>query len=98
MLHFKFFSLDGVNGVSPLKAVKDDIETQQNSKKFLANLFKNVTQNGGLFTFKGIKLSKEAREKLKKEWQEANAGTDSAHKVDVLYETMEYDTITIDTE
>src|SRR5690625_407566 len=98
ILHFKFFSLDGVNGVSPLKALKDDIDTQQNSKKFLANFFKNGTQNGGLLTFKGGKLSKEAREKLKKEWQEANAGTDSAHKVVVLDETMEYDPIKIDTE
>ena len=98
MLHFKFFSLDGVNGVSPLKALKDDIETQQNSKKFLANFFKNGTQNGGLLTYKGGKLSKDAREKLKKDWQEANAGTDSAHKVVVLDETMEYKPIEIDTE
>lgn len=98
MIHFKFFSLDGVKGVSPLKALKEDIETQQNSKKFLANFFKNGTQNGGLLTFKGGELSKEAREKLKKEWQEANAGSDSAHKVVVLDESMEYEPIKIDTE
>lgn len=98
ILHFKFFSLDGVTGISPLKALSDDIDTQKNSKRFLSNFFRNGTQNGGLLTFKGGKLSKEAREKLKEEWQKANSGVESAHKVIVLDETMEYEPIEVNTE
>src|SRR5699024_4389979 len=98
MLHFKFFSLDGIVGISPLKALSDDIDTQKNSKRFLSNFFRNGTQNGGLLTFKGGKLSKEAREKLKEEWQKANSGIESAHKVIVLDETMEYEPIEVNTE
>lgn len=98
ILHFRFFSLDGIKGVSPLKALKYDLETQQSSKKFLSNFFRNGTQNGGILTYKGGKLSKEARDTIKEEWQKSNAGTNEAHKVVVLDETMEYDAIEIDTE
>lgn len=98
MLHFKFFSLDGIGGVSPLSSLRDDIDTQKNSKRFLSDFFKNGTNNGGLLKYKGGKLSGEAREKLKGEWQKANSGTDEAHKVIVLDETMEYEAVEIDTE
>src|SRR5699024_10828384 len=98
ILHIKFFTLDGIKGISPLCALKDDMDTQRNSKKFLSNFFKNGTQNGGKLIYKGGKLSVEAREKLKEEWQKTNSGTDQAHKVVVLDETMEYEPIEIDTE
>jgi len=98
IIHLKFFSLDGINGVSLLRSLSDDMSTQSNSKKFLANFFKNGTQAGGLLTYKGGKLSKEARDKLREEWQASNAGSDKAHKVLVLDETMAYDPVVIDTE
>lgn len=98
ILHFKFFSTDGIKGVSPLISLKDDMETQQNSKRFLNNFFKQGFSSSGILTFKGGKLSKEAREKMKEEWQKANSGTDQSHKVVVLDETMEFEKLEIDTE
>lgn len=98
ILHMKFFSLDGIKGESPLLSLEDDLTTQKNSKRFLSNFFKNGTQSGGLLKYKGGKLAKEAREKLRDEWQTANSGTDKAHKVLVLDETMEYEPIEVDTE
>src|SRR5699024_9421042 len=98
MIHIRFFSLDGIKGISPLSALRDDIDTQKNTKKFLSNFFRNGTNNGGILKFKGGKLSKEARDKLKKELQKANAGTNEAHKVVVLDETMEYESIEINKE
>lgn len=98
ILHLRFFSLDGITGISPLRALKEDIDTQRNSKRFLGNFFKNNTQAGGMLTVKGAPLSKEAKENLKNSWQEENAGTDNAHKVLILDETMEYEPIEIDVE
>lgn len=98
IIHLKFFSLDGIKGISLLTSLKDDMSTQTYSKKFLSGFFKNGTQAGGLLTLKGSKLSKEAREKLREEWQSANAGSGKAHKVLVLDETMEYKPVVIDTE
>src|SRR5690606_28255444 len=65
ILHFKFFSLDGVRGVSPLKSLKHDLSMQDDSKRFLANFFKNDTQTGGILKMKHGRLSKEARDKIK---------------------------------
>ncbi|MCC2248851.1 phage portal protein [Virgibacillus sp. AGTR] len=98
ILHFKFFTIDGINGVSPLKALKDDLSMQKDSKRFLANFFKNDTQTGGMLKMKQGKLSKEAREKIKKEWQEANAGVENSHKVLVIDDTFDYEPIEVDTE
>lgn len=98
ILHFKFFTIDGIRGVSPLRSLKDDLSMQRDSKRFLANFFKNDTQTGGILRMKHGKLSKEARDKVKKEWQESNAGVDNAHKVLVIDETFEYEPIEVDTE
>lgn len=98
ILHFKFFTLDGLRGVSPLGSLKDDLSMQKDSKRFLANFFKNDTQTGGLLKMKHGKLSKEARDKIKKEWQESNAGVNNAHKVLVIDDTFDYEPIEVDTE
>lgn len=98
MLHFKFFTLDGVRGVSPLIALKDDLSTQQDSKRFLANFFRNDTQTGGILKMKQGKLSKEARDKIREEWQKSNAGVGQAHKVLVVDDTFDYKPIEVDTE
>lgn len=98
ILHFKFFSLNGVSGVPPLVSLKDDIETMRNSKRFLNNFFRQGFSGSGILKYKAGRLSKEAREKLKDEWQKANSGTDQAHKVVVLDDTMEYERLEVDTE
>lgn len=98
ILHFKFFTLDGLRGVSPLKSLKHDLSMQDDSKRFLANFFKNDTQTGGILKMKHGRLSKEARDKVKKEWQESNAGVKKAHEVLVIDETFDYEPIEVDTE
>lgn len=98
ILHFKFFTLDGVRGVSPLKSLNDDLSMQKDSKRFLANFFKNDTQTGGILRMKHGKLSKEARDKVKEEWHKSNSGVGNAHKVLVIDDTFDYEPIEIDTE
>src|SRR5699024_5485537 len=48
--------------------------------------------------YNGGKLSKEAREKLRKEWDKSYSGVDSSHGTIVMDETMEYSPIEVDTE
>jgi len=98
ILHFKFFTLDGIRGISPLRSLRDDLSMQKDSKRFLANFFRNDTQTGGLLKIKQGKLSKEARDKIKEEWQKSNAGVNNAHKVLVIDDTFDYEPIEIDTE
>lgn len=98
VIDYKPYSLDGVDGLSMLQSLAPDLEMQRHSKMFFANFFKHGTQAGGLLKLKDGKLSKEAREKLRDEFQKANSGADNAGKVLVLDETMDFDKFEIDTE
>src|SRR5699024_10818792 len=96
IFHFKFFSLDGISGVAPLKALKSDMDTQESSKRFLNNFFRQGQGSSGILKYKGGKLNKDARDKLKEDWQEANSGVDESHKVVVLDESMDYEPLPIE--
>ncbi|AQL56421.1 phage portal protein [Abyssicoccus albus] len=98
VIDFKPYSLDGIDSISMLQSLTPDLEMQKHSKSFFANFFKHGTQAGGKLKLKDGQLSKEAREKLREEFQKANSGADNAGKVLVLDETMEYDKFEIDTE
>lgn len=98
ILHFKFFSTDGIRGISPLISLKQDLQTQNYSKKFLTNFFKNGLNAGGLLKVKGSKLSDEARENLRNNFQKTYAGTEESHKILLLDDTMEFEQLEIDTE
>lgn len=92
------YSLDGINHITALDALRDDMNTQKFSKKFFANFFANGSQAGSVLTMKDGKLSPEARTKIKNEWQQANSGEDNAGKVIVLDETMKFDQLEINTD
>lgn len=98
VIDYKPYSLDGVDGLSMLSSLTPDLEMQKHSKSFFANFFKHGTQAGGLLKIKGVNLSKEAREKLRDEFQKANSGADNAGKVLVLDDSMDFDKFEIDTE
>ncbi len=92
------FSTDGINPITALDALKDDMNTQKFSKKFLASFFANGSQAGSVLRMKDGKLSPEARQKLKTEWQKANSGEDNAGKVLVLDDTMDFEQLEINTD
>ncbi|MCD2137177.1 phage portal protein [Salinicoccus halitifaciens] len=97
MIHIKPFTLDGLIGKSPLIALKEEIETEKHSKRFFTNFFKNGTQAGSILNVQG-NLNADDKEVIREKWQEANAGSDNAHKVIVLDDGTSYEPIKVDTE
>lgn len=98
VIDYKPYTLDGFNGLSMLKSLEKDVEMQKNSKTFFSGFFKNGTQSGGILKLRNGTLSKEHRDKVKDEFQKANAGAANAGKVLVMDESMDYDKFEIDTE
>lgn len=92
------YSLDGINPITALDALKDDMNTQKFTKRFFTNFFANGGQNSGLLKVNDGKLSPEARERIKEKFQEANSGEDQAGKVLVLDETMDFKQLEINTD
>lgn len=97
MIHIKPFTLDGIIGESPLKALASELETEKHSKNFFSNFFRGGTNAGGILTVAGD-LNSDDKEIIRESWQKANAGTDNAHKVIILDEGTKYEPIKVSTD
>lgn len=95
IIDIKPFSVDGINGLSVLDALHEDISTQKFTKRFFANFFANGGNSSGLLKVNDGKLNPAARNKLREEFQRANSGEDNAGKVLVVDSTMDYQQLEI---
>ena len=87
VLHIRNFSLDGINGVSPLRPeiVNHGLVAQQYGRTYLQ---KGAVPGGTLTMPKGTKL--EDIERVKNDWKKLHQGADKAGSVAVLYDGMTY--------
>lgn len=98
VLHFKMLSEDGLMGVSPLIALQREIALQNHGNKILLSFFKRGAFSSGILTILEGKLNKEAKEKIRKAWEEANNGSDNSSNTIILDSTMKYDRLELDTK
>ncbi|MCE5023481.1 phage portal protein [Staphylococcus simulans] len=98
MLDIKFYSLDGINGLSLLDTLNKTIDADNNGKDFLNNFLRNGTHAGGILKMKGVLNDKKARNRAREEFHRAFSGTKQAGKVVVLDESMTFDQLEVDTE
>ena len=67
VIHWKFFSYDGIHGRSPLLSLGDEIGLQESGIDTLKRFFKSGLK-GSILNAKG-KLNKEARRKMREEFE-----------------------------
>lgn len=94
VIHFMFFTYDGIHGRSPLLSLADEIGLQDDGIKTLRRFFK-LGLKGGLLKAKG-KLSPEARLKTRKAFEYAQANSNAGSPI-VTDDTFDYSPIEIDT-
>lgn len=99
VLHFKYFSTDGLTGISPLYALKYELQQQDRGNKLLTGFFKNGVNGSGILKVRKSNLDKKAKENIRKTFEDANAGSDSnALRTIILDEDMDYAPMQINTE
>ncbi|MDQ8644365.1 phage portal protein [Enterococcus sp. FR169] len=100
ILHFRYFSQDGVVGISPLYSLKDELDIQDAGNKTLFNFFKRGINSNGVLKVNKADLDVEAKQSIRKKFEEANGSDngDNAIRTIVLDETMDYKTLEINTE
>lgn len=98
MIDIKFYSLDGINGLSLLNTLRNTIESDKNGKEFLNNFLRNGTHAGGILKMKDVVDNKQGRERARDEFHKAFSGTKQAGKVVVLDESMTFEQLEVDTE
>ncbi|MFG3610992.1 phage portal protein [Rummeliibacillus stabekisii] len=97
VLHFKYFSHNGLTGVSPLYALVNELNIQEAGNKTLLGFFKSGVNGAGILKVKQANLDKKAKTNIREKFEEANAGENNVRTI-VLDETMEYTPIQINTE
>ncbi len=97
MLDIKFYSLDGINGLSLLDTLSRTIESDNNGKHFVI-ISCETAHAGGILKMKGVLDNKKARDRAREEFHKSFSGTKQAGKVVVLDESMTFDQLEVDTE
>lgn len=94
VLHFRGYTNDGINGVSPIQTHADTIGLGLNAVKFGKSFFENGASVSGVLEHPGS-LSKEAAARLKKSWNNNHQGSGKVGGTGILEEGMKYKAITI---
>lgn len=98
MLHFKFVTVNGKTGISPLDALKTELSMLDNGNKMLSSFFKKGIQAGGVLKLKKGSLNNSSKKQIKKDFEEVNSGASNANSVIVLDETQEFNQFEINTD
>lgn len=100
VLHFKFFTQDGLVGTSPLYALKDELDIQKSGNKTLFNFFTRGVNGSGILKVQKSDLDKSAKEAIRTKFEEANGSSngDNALRTIILDDTMDYKPIEINTD
>lgn len=100
MLHFKYFTTDGLVGISPLYALQDELKIQGAGNRTLFNFFSRGVNGSGILKVNKSDLDLEAKQAIREKFEEANGSSDgdNALRTIILDDTMEYKTLEINTD
>jgi len=97
MLHIKGLAMDGLVGLSPLRAAREAVGLGLAAQKYAAKFFANDARPGGILEHPG-QLSDEASERLRKSFEKTHEGLDNKFRVAVLEEGMKFNAVGVPPE
>lgn len=105
VLHYKAFSVDGLEGVSYLRRGAETIEAALQAQKYEVGFYKNGAKLAGVLSAEtdlthepevplpdGTKIS--VKDAIRREWEHIYAGADNAYRTAVLDYGMKYTPVT----
>lgn len=92
MLHFKGMTADGIEGIAPLKYLKEVFETGKSAQSYENKFYKNGMQTKGLIQYVGD-LNSKAEENFRNKFEQMSNGLDNAHRVALLPIGYQYQAI-----
>lgn len=100
ILHFKYFTQDGLTGLSPLYALRDEMKIQKAGNKTWYNFFSKGVNGSGVLKVHKSDLDGKAKAAIREKFEEANGSGngDNALRTIILDETMDYQTLEINTD
>lgn len=97
VLHFKYFTRDGVTGLSPLYALKDELGIQNAGNKLLLDFLNNGVHGTTVVKASQSNLNPKSLENIRKKFDEANSGSNLSKTI-VLDDSMEVSNLPLNTD
>ena len=94
VLHYKAYSEDGITGISVLTRAQETISTARAAQRYENKFYSMNAQPSGVLTI-DTSLAKEAKDKVRAEWERIHSGVDNSFRTAVLDLGMKYQPISI---
>lgn len=94
VLHYKAYTQDGINGVSVLSRAKEVVTAARAAQQYEGKFYSQGAQPAGVLSVEG-RLEKEAKDRVREEWEKIHAGVDKAFRVAVLDLGLKYTPISV---
>lgn len=94
IFHLMGMTLNGYEGVSPLKYARETIGLSLSTEKYGAQLFKNGAKMGGILMYPGKFKSADTGRNLAQSFDDATSG-DNSHKTALLEEGMKWEKVSM---
>lgn len=94
ILHYKYFTTDGLLGMSPLYALETEVAIQDSGNGLLKDFFKSGVNGSGILTVHKSDLSPQAKRAIREKFVESAA---SSSRIIVTDDTTEYKNLEVDT-
>lgn len=94
VLHYKAYTKDGINGVSVLSRAAEVVASARAAQRYEGKFYTQGAQPAGVLSVEG-ELSPQAKDKVRKEWENIHAGVDKAFRVAVLDLGLKYNPISV---
>jgi HK97 family phage portal protein len=98
VLHLKFMTLDGINGIGALYSLVTELQTQDGSKNYVKNFFSNNAAIGGTLKMNGVKLNDEELKQRAKTFSAMYAGAVNAGKIAAMDMTMDFNQLEVNAD
>ena len=97
VLHVSFFGYDGMVGYSPIRLGRESIGLAQATEQYGSKFFRNDTRPSGFLKHPG-RLSRDAKNNLRQEFEDKHQGLDNSHRLAVLEEGVDFQSVGIPPE
>lgn len=100
ILHFKYFTDDGLTGKSPLYSLQGEMKVQEAGNKTLFNFFSRGVNGSGILKVHKSDLDIEAKDNIRNSFEKANGASDGENvlRTIIMDDSMDYKPLEINTD
>jgi len=94
LIHVKTFTLDGINGITPIEYLKTIVASGKSSAEYINSFFENGVSAKGIIQYVG-QLTEETKKIFREEFESMSSGLKNSHRIALLPVGYQYQPISM---